>query len=224
MMRFWQRILILLIFEISKLRDVTKECRELFEKIVFVSKSYLKLKIKDLSDLFSKEVQMLDNFCVSLNKKVDVLANATTQLVEDITTFNKDYPGDLKFNFKQHAKVFEKVDKYLSDFQENFSNVVLSSPSSISKESISAMVSTVESNFKLELAHILDMVLRPPTNAPCLVHVLQGGKIGLVLPRELAKIKVRLWEDYVYSDTHIDSYETNNVNNNNNINHECSSC
>lgn len=71
-------------FEISKLRDVTKERHELFEKIVSDSKSYVELKIKDLSDLFSKEVQMLDNLCVSLNKKVDVLANATTQLVEEI--------------------------------------------------------------------------------------------------------------------------------------------
>lgn len=37
------------------------------------------------------------------------------------------------------------------------------------------MVSSVESNFKTELAPILDLVLFLPTNTPCSVNVSQGG-------------------------------------------------
>lgn len=66
------------------------------EKLFTESKATIELNIKEFSELFSKEVQMLDNFCLSVTKKVDVLMGATTRLVEDLTTFNKDYSGDLK--------------------------------------------------------------------------------------------------------------------------------
>lgn len=102
-------------FKILKLLDVKKEHHELFEKMVFDSKSSVELKIKELTHLFTKEVKNLDNFCVSLETIVDVLANATTHLVEDITTFNKDYSSDSKLKTEPDKEVFEKVNTSLSE-------------------------------------------------------------------------------------------------------------
>lgn len=81
------------------------------------------MKTKDFSDLFFKEFQKLGNFCVSLKTKVDVLYNETKRLVEDLTTFNKDYSGDLKVKSEIDAKIFGKVEKSLSEFQETLLKV-----------------------------------------------------------------------------------------------------
>lgn len=91
--------------------------------------------------------------------------------MENITAFNKDYFGDLKSKFEADGKMFQKVENSLSDFQETLSKVALSSQSSISQDSISAIVSSIKTSFKIELASILDLALHLPTNAPRPIHI-----------------------------------------------------
>ncbi|CAI9291038.1 unnamed protein product [Lactuca saligna] len=79
----------------------------------------------------------------------------------------------------QDNKVFEKVEEFLSDFKETLSEVDLSTQSSIFEDSIFAMVSNIESSMKAELALILNLVLRLPTNAPHPMYVSQGVDRGV---------------------------------------------
>lgn len=57
--------------------------------------------------------------------------------------------------------------------------VNLSSESSIFEDYISAIVLNIESIFKEELALILNLVFRLPTNAPRFAHIFQGWKSGV---------------------------------------------
>ncbi|CAI9295040.1 unnamed protein product [Lactuca saligna] len=148
-------------YEITKLHEVVKELHELFEKQVSEMKAFLELKVNYLRTSMSKEVKILDDNYNLLHKKVDVLSRATTHLIEDITAFNKDY--DLKVKSDKDDKVFEK--------------------SSISQDSISSMVSNIETSIKAELAPILNLVLRLPTNAPPSMHVSQGVERGVSLSK-----------------------------------------
>lgn len=75
--------------------------------------------------------------------------------------------------------MFEKVEEFLSGIEETLSKVDLANQSTISQESISNMVSNIESNIKVKLARILSLVLRLPTNAPCVVQVFKRGERGV---------------------------------------------
>lgn len=105
------------------------------------------------------------------------MIGATTRLVEDITTFNKDYTGDLKIKNEAARKVFDRIEKYRIVFQETLSKFDFTSQSSLSPESLSTMVSFVESRFKSECAPIIDSVLRLPTNDLRSINESQGGEI-----------------------------------------------
>lgn len=63
---------------------------------------------------------------------------------------------------------------FLSEFNKTLSKIDLLSLYSISLDSISTMVSNTEASIKVELASILNLVLRLPTNARP-GHVSQGG-------------------------------------------------
>lgn len=112
-----------------------------------------------------------------MNKKIDAVASATTRLIEDLTAFNMDYSGDLKVKTKKDDH--EKTEKLLYVYKETLSKVNLSSQSSICQDYIPTMALTIESSFKAELAPILNLFIHLPTNAPCYVHVLQGGERGV---------------------------------------------
>ncbi|CAI9282186.1 unnamed protein product [Lactuca saligna] len=101
-------------YEISKIHDVVKDRREIFEKLVYETEASLEFKVKDLRDLISTKVKKLDNYCVSVNKKVDVVASERTRLIEYLTAFNKDYYNDLKDKTEKDVKVFEKIENFLS--------------------------------------------------------------------------------------------------------------
>ncbi|CAI9267253.1 unnamed protein product [Lactuca saligna] len=77
--------------EISNLRDVSQECHERFEKQFVETKVFLKNQLKEIRILMATEVQKFDDNDPLLHKKVDVVANATTRLIKNITTFNIDY-------------------------------------------------------------------------------------------------------------------------------------
>lgn len=153
--------------------------------MVFESKASLWLKTNEPRYFITKEVHRLDNYCVPSNEKIDVVASATTRSIEDLIAFNKDYSNDLKVKTKKGEKMFEKVEVFLINFKETLSKVDLPCQSSISQESISAMVSSIESCFKEKLAPILNLVIRLPINATCLVHVSQGGERGVGSSRGL---------------------------------------
>lgn len=55
---------------------------------------------------------------------------------------------------------------------------MLSKQSTISPESISQMVSNIMTNIKVELDPTQSLVLRFPTNSPCVVQVSHGGEKG----------------------------------------------
>lgn len=74
----------------------------------------------------TKDVKKLDDNQKLLHKKVDVVANATTRLIEDITAFNNDYSKHLKLKAEKDDKMFEKFEEFLSDFKETLSTFYIS--------------------------------------------------------------------------------------------------
>ncbi|CAI9260127.1 unnamed protein product [Lactuca saligna] len=125
----------------TSLHEAAKERYELFVKQVSESKSSLKLQVNEIRTLMAKELKNLDDNYNLLHKKVHVVANVTTHLIEDITAFNNNYLKDIKVMNEKDDKVFKKVEDFLSNFKETLLKVDLSSQSSISQDSISTMVS-----------------------------------------------------------------------------------
>lgn len=70
--------------------------------------------------------------------------------------------------------------KTLTSFQETLSKFDFTSKYSISQDLMSSMVSSFKFCFKKGHSHILDLVLRPPTNAPHPVaNVSKRGERGV---------------------------------------------
>lgn len=108
-----------------KLQDVPRKRHEFFEKSVTTSITFIELKLKAFSDLFSKEFKKLDTFCDGITEKVNVLNGATTQLVEDINSFNKGYTNEMKLMKEEDWKVFDNIEKSLIRFQELYRSLIL---------------------------------------------------------------------------------------------------
>ena len=143
------------------------------------SKDSIESKLKDFSDLFSKEMTELGKFCESIKEKVDDLMNATWTLIKDVSAFNKEYVGDLKDKKEADGQVFTKIENTLFGFNERLSKFDFPS-TSIYQEKLSPMILLVESCFKIVLFPILDLVPRLPTNAPrSSANVSLGGEKGL---------------------------------------------
>ncbi|CAI9292928.1 unnamed protein product [Lactuca saligna] len=110
----------------------------------------LELQVNELRTLMDKNVKKLDDNYNLLHKKVDVVANATTRLIEDITAFNKEY-------LRHYTKWIFRINLLFL------------------KNPFLLWVSNIESSIKDELAPILNLVLRLATNAQCPMHVSQVG-------------------------------------------------
>ncbi|CAI9293186.1 unnamed protein product [Lactuca saligna] len=74
-------------YEIQKLRDVTKECHELFVEKVSTMKESLDLKVAELKSMLSEKVKKMEENYKLLHGKVDVIVDAITRLVD----FNNEY-------------------------------------------------------------------------------------------------------------------------------------
>lgn len=61
----------------------------MFKKLMNTSKASIESKLKEFSDLFSKEVKKLDMFCVRIKDNVDVLLGATRIMIKDTHSFYK---------------------------------------------------------------------------------------------------------------------------------------
>lgn len=107
---------------------------------------------------------------------MDAFYEATTRLLEDITSFNKGYTTDLDDKSKGDAKVFVKVEEFLIE-----TKAMPSTKSTISQDSTSQMVSNIDSIIKVELDPIRSIDLQLPTNAPHVVHDRKGDKKGKVV-------------------------------------------
>lgn len=166
-------------YEVKALQDVAREQHAIFGNLLNSSKESIESKLKDLWDLFSKQVMNLDNFCESIKDKVDFFTSTRT-LVEYVSAFNKDYVVNLKLKREADDKVFTNIEQSLSGFHDKLKKLDFSSTSSISQKKISSMILSVESCFNTELSPILDLVPRLPTNAPrSSANVSLGGEKGL---------------------------------------------
>ncbi|CAI9260100.1 unnamed protein product [Lactuca saligna] len=112
---------------------------------------------------------------VAKERKLDVVIEAIWKLVENFTSFsNKD------------LQVLTKTDKFLARLKESISKLDSSPKSSISQESLSKIFSSLESNMKSELAHLLKIVNLMPTNAPHVKTRVQGGEKGVGSSKDLS--------------------------------------
>lgn len=120
--------------EVSKMCDVSKEHHEIFFKQLEEMKVCLQTQIYD--------------------KKINVIAEALTCLIEDIYSFNKDYTIGIQDIVKEDAQVFTRVEEFLSEIK-----TMILAQSTISPESISQMVSNIEKNMKSELDPIRRLLI-----------------------------------------------------------------
>lgn len=74
--------------------------------------------------------------------------------------------------------MFVKLEEFLSSIKQSILKVDRSTQSSVSQESISQLISTIETNIKVDLAPILDLILILPTNVPHILQVSQAGDKG----------------------------------------------
>ncbi|CAI9299918.1 unnamed protein product [Lactuca saligna] len=81
--------------------------------LVKTSKDSIELKLKEFSDLFSKEVKKLDTFCVRIKNKVDVMIGSNRTMIEDIHSFNKGYTDEMKLKTEADGKLFVNIEKSL---------------------------------------------------------------------------------------------------------------
>ncbi|CAH1422454.1 unnamed protein product [Lactuca virosa] len=107
-----------------------------------------------------KEVRKLDKSYDVLHSKVDAIANVIDKLVD----FNTDYSTKLDIKSEKDSQTFANLEEFMSSIKESISKVNVSPQSNVSQESISQLISKIETNIKTELAPILELVLRLPTN------------------------------------------------------------
>lgn len=161
-------------YEIQKLHDVDKECHDIFIKQVTNIKESVDLQVAELKSEMAKEFERMENNYTVLHNKFDFVLDAIAKLVE----FNTSYSTKLEAKSKQDSMVFAKLEEFLSSIQESISKVDLSTQSIVSQESISQLISKIETNIKTELAPILELVLHLPINTPRAMQLSQRGDKG----------------------------------------------
>ncbi|CAH1445423.1 unnamed protein product [Lactuca virosa] len=103
--------------EVSKLRDVSKDLHDILAKELQETKVFLQTQIKYIRTLLEYEVKKFAESSTTLHKKLDVVAEATTRLIKDITSFQKDYMVVLQEKTKEDAQDFSKVEEFLTEIK-----------------------------------------------------------------------------------------------------------
>ncbi|CAI9302383.1 unnamed protein product [Lactuca saligna] len=150
--------------KLMKLQDATCERHVIFENMVIGSKDSIELK-------------------------VNVLMGTMTCLVEDLTTFNKDYSRDLKLKNEGDGKMFDKIEKNLTEFKRLSQNLIflhnLCFLNNLSLQWFPLLNQVLSMNWHIYL--IWYFAYQP------MLHVLQlcrnGEKGGSVRQKEPVKIK-----------------------------------
>ncbi|CAI9288188.1 unnamed protein product [Lactuca saligna] len=86
---------------------------------------------------------------------------------------------------KEHHVLFpeevKKLEELVGSLKESLSKLDLSQQSVVSQDSISNMISSIESNLKDELSPLLKLVMLMPTSTQPVNQLVQGGDKGLAL-------------------------------------------
>ncbi|CAH1422497.1 unnamed protein product [Lactuca virosa] len=114
------------------------------------------------SQRWLKKLKIWKKKYIVLHSKVDVVVDIIKKLVD----FNTNYSNKLEAKSEKDSQVFAKLEEFQFSIKESISKASLSNQSSVSQESSSQLISTIETNIKAELALIIELVLRLPMNIP----------------------------------------------------------
>lgn len=134
----------------------------------------INLKVVELKLDMTNTVENIENSYFIHHGKVDVIVDAIIKLVE----YNILFSTKLEAKTDTYSKVFEKLLEFLGSLKEYLSKLELSQQSDVYHESISKMISSLETNLKTELAPLLKLVLLMPMNVPHVKKVVQGREKG----------------------------------------------
>ncbi|CAH1452678.1 unnamed protein product [Lactuca virosa] len=134
--------------------DVSKERHESFVKQLEEMKVCLQNHISDIRKLLESEVEIFSKNYSKLHMKIDVIDQALTCLIEDISSFNKDYTIGIQDIVKEDVQVFTRVEEFLSEIK-----TMILAQLTITPESISQMVSNIETNIKAGLDPIRRLLI-----------------------------------------------------------------
>ncbi|CAI9272473.1 unnamed protein product [Lactuca saligna] len=122
-------------------------------------------------------------------KKVEDSVDAIVEAIKKLVEYNTLFSTKLEATTKTDSKVFEKMEEFLGSLKEYFSKLDLSQQSAVSQESISKLISSIESNIKTKIEPIMMLVLLLPTNSLAMKHVVQGGMgVGSLKDPDQAKV------------------------------------
>lgn len=155
--------------EVTMLCDVAKERHILFVEEVKDVEEFVKLKVVELKYEMSKVVAKLELNYQNLHSKMDVIVDAIKKLVE----YNSLFSTTLEAKTTSDQKVFYKLEEFQGSLKESLSKLDLSQQSTVSQDSISKMNDSLESNLKVELGPLLQLVNLMPINVPPVKQVVQ---------------------------------------------------
>ncbi|CAI9261973.1 unnamed protein product [Lactuca saligna] len=142
------------------------------------TKSQHEACLKRHADNFQYEVKDLRAVAkerhIMFIEEVDIIVDAIIRIVELFSLLITKIDSKTEFD----TKVFSKLEEFLGSWKESLSKLHVSPPSSISQESLSKMLSTLENNLKVELAPVLQLVKLMATDAPFVKIWVQGGEKG----------------------------------------------
>lgn len=135
-------------YEVTKLRDVAKECHLIFVEEVKRVQESVTLKMEELKSEMAKEVVKLELNYLSLPSKVDVLAEAVKNIVE----YNSLFSNKFESKIETDSKLFNKLEEFSESLKESFLKLDMSQQTVVSPYLISQMIFSLEQNLKFELA------------------------------------------------------------------------
>ncbi|CAI9285759.1 unnamed protein product [Lactuca saligna] len=149
-----------------------KEHHELFVEQVKTMKEFVDLKMAALKSEMDIEAEKIEKIYSIIHGKVDVIVKHVE--------YNTSYLTRLHAKTEKNSQVSEKLEEFLSSIKESISKASLSNQSSVSQESFSQLISSIETHLKVKLAPILELVHVLPTNVPPAKQVSQGGEKGCI--------------------------------------------
>lgn len=113
----------------------------------------------------TKEIAKVDQNYSNLYTKVDIIVDAVTKLVNYHTSLN--------------SKEFIHLQSFLPKVKEMILKLTIPPTSIVSQESISLLLSSLESRMKVDIGPLINLVNLIPTAAPLVSIWVQGGDKGV---------------------------------------------
>lgn len=95
------------------------------------SKVYIELKVKDIHDMFLKEVKNIGGFCTNLQMNVHVVLGVTRTLIQDICAFNKECEDNLGKKNEYNKLKFLSIETSLTAFRKQLLKIKVQPSASI---------------------------------------------------------------------------------------------